>query len=68
MEGSKRTATHFGHLCCSTKNKQKKQKQKQKQKQKLPHDRKFVLNNTSNRYQFIMTRTRGENLWPQSQK
>ena len=33
MEGSKRTTTHFGHLCCSTKNKQKKKKKIQ------PYDR-----------------------------
>ena len=47
MEGSKRTTTCIGHLSSSTK--------------KIPlYDRKFVVNNTSNRFKFIMTPTSGK--------
>ena len=61
IEGSKRTTTRFCHLCSSIKNKQRKKKVQ-------PFDKKFVVNNTSNRHKFIKSPTRRKNLWPPSQK
>ena len=53
MEGSKRTTTCIRHLSSSTKN--------QAKTKKIPlYDRKFVVNNTSNHFKFIMTPTSGK--------
>ena len=66
MEGSERTTTRINHLSSSTKSKQKKTKQKQKRYSLMIES--FLPNNTSNRFNFIMTLTREKNLWPPSQK
>ena len=51
MEGSKRTATHIGHLSSST---EKKQKRYHLMTESL------FSNNTSNRFMFIMTPIHGK--------
>ena len=69
MEGSKRTTTRFGHLHSSTK-KSKKTKKPQKNKKKSYNVmmESFLSSNTSNRFKFIVTTTRGKNLLSLSQK
>ena len=62
MEGSKRTTTRFGHLCSSTK-----KIKKAKKRYNLLTER-LLSSNTSNRFKFIVTPTRGKNLGPPSQK
>ena len=62
MEGSKRTTTRFGHLCSST----KKIKKAKKRYNLLTES--LLSSNTSNRFKFIVTPTRGKNLGPPSQK
>ena len=54
MEASKRTTTRIGRLCSSTKKQVKKQKKKYN----------FMIGSLL----FIMTFTRGKNLWPLTQK
>ena len=53
MDGSKRTTTHIANFSSSTKNKQKKQKRSNLITESL------FSSNTSNRFEFIMTPTRG---------
>ena len=69
MEGSKRTTTRFGHLHSSTK-KSKKTKKTQKNKKKSYNVmmESFLSSNTSNRFKFIVTTTRGKNMLSLSQK
>ena len=69
MEGSKRTTTRFRHLHSSTK-KSKKTKKPQKNKKKSYNVmmESFLSSNTSNRFKFIVTTTRGKNLLSLSQK
>ena len=54
MAGSKRTTTCIGHLSSSTKKRTKKQKRYHLITEIL------FSNNTSNRFKFIMTPTRGK--------
>ena len=63
MEGSKRTTIRFGHLCSSTK---KIAKRQQKRYNLMKEG--LLSSNTSNHFKFIVTPTRGKNLWPPSQK
>ena len=65
MEGSKRTITRFGHLCSSTK---KKKKSKKTKKIYNLMTESLLSSNTSNRFKFIVTPTRGKKPWPPSQK
>ena len=59
-----RTTTRIGHLWSSTKN-----KQNQTNKiQKISCDRSLLSSNTSNHFKLITSLTRGENLWPPSEK
>ena len=51
MEGSKRTTARFGHLCSSTKRIAKRQKNLMIES--------LLSSNTSNRFKFIVTPTRG---------
>ena len=61
IKGSKRTTTRFCQLCSSTK------KAKRQKKYNLMIVS-LLSSNTSNRFKFIVTLTRGKNLWPPSQK
>ena len=65
MEGSNRTNARINHLCSSTKNKIKQNKKgKKKEKKNIqPYDRMFVVKQNINHFKFIMTPTRGKNLW-----
>ena len=56
IEGSKRNTTRFGHRCFS------KKKAKRKKRYNLMIER-LLSGNTSNRFKFIVTPTRGKNLW-----
>ena len=70
MEGSKRTTTRLGNLCFSTK-KSKKTKKKDTTYKKKRYNlliENLLSSNTSNRFKFIVTPTRGKNLWSPSQK
>ena len=66
MEESKRTTTLISHLSSSIKNKQKKKTKKKQRKKKKKKERYHLMtecllfNNTSNRFKFIMTPTRGK--------
>ena len=63
MEGSKRTTTRLVIFALQ----QKKNTNKEKKRYNLMIES-LLSSNTSNRYKFIMTPTRGKNLWPPSQK
>ena len=58
MEESKRTTTLISHLSSSIKNKQKKTKKKKERYHLMTEC--LLFNNTSNRFKFIMTPTRGK--------
>ena len=78
MEGPRRITAPIGHLFSSTKKSKKKQKTKNKKKQTNKQKQKqkrysliiesLLSKNTSICFKFIMTPTRGKNMWSLLQK